>query len=199
MESKILQKGESYDITQIDSGLRIALVKAGWEAPEKTEDVHDVDIDISAFLINQHGRVSRDQDFVFYNNPTGGEGSIKHQGDDQETETSDGDKEAFEVDLNNLPYDIERIIFAISIHNARDRRQSFRIVKNAYFRICNKDTGQEALRYNFSLDEKDAMALTALELERDVTTGWNIKALEEKHEDSLYGIARDLGVNVAPT
>ena len=65
------------------------------------------DIDASALLLQESGRVASDADFVFYNQPQHPGGAVRHVG-------KSGTRDAVEIDLTALPSSIERIVLAAS-------------------------------------------------------------------------------------
>lgn len=189
-----LAKGEDVNLSERDPGLHRVVIGIGWDAPEQQEGF-PVDLDASAFILNRDGRVRRDTDFVFYNNLETEQGSVKHLGDNTSGD-GDGDDEKIHVDLEGLAFDVERIAFSVTIHNAEERQQTFGIVKNAFIRVVNEDTGNELARYDLTEDASGENAILFGELVRDMS-GWRFKALGTGHNGGLYRIARDLGVNVA--
>ncbi len=190
-----VKKGEEVNLNQIDPGLKRVIVGLGWDAPEEQEGLA-VDIDASAFLLNRDYRVRQDTDFVFYNNLSGENGAINHWGDNV-TGAGEGDDEEIEINLEILPFDIEKISFTVSIHNAEERKQNFGIVKNAFIRIVNQDSGVELARFDLSEDASEDNAIVFGELIREGIQ-WKFRALGHGTTGGLYRLARDFGVNVAP-
>lgn len=190
-----LSKGQEVSLSDRDPGLRKVLIGVGWDAPEKL-DGQPVDLDASAFLLNRENRVRRDTDFVFYNNLETENGALKHLGDNT-TGDGDGDDEMIHIDLDALAFDVDKIAFSVTIHNAQERQQSFDIVKNAFIRVVNEESGVEVARFDLTEDATGYNAITFGELVRDIV-GWKFKAIGDGHNGGLYKIARDYGVNVAP-
>jgi tellurium resistance protein TerD len=190
-----VHKGEEVNLSEIDPGLKRVIVGLGWDAPE-TQDGFDVDIDASAFLLNRDYRVRQDTDFVFYNNLSAENGAINHWGDNV-TGAGEGDDEEIEINLEQLPFDIEKISFSVSLHNAEERRQNFGMIKNAFIRIVNEDTGAELARFDLSEDASEDTAMIFGELIRE-GINWKFRALGHGTTGGLFRIARDFGVNVSP-
>src|SRR3954463_13590524 len=136
-----LSKGQKVDLTKTNPGLTKVVVGLGWDT-NKYDGTNDFDLDTSVFLLGDNGKVSSDSDFVFYNNTTGGNGSVVHTGDNR-TGEGDGDDEQTNIDLSNVPATIQRIAFTITIHDAESRNQNFGQVSNAYVRILNGDSNNE--------------------------------------------------------
>jgi tellurium resistance protein TerD len=198
-DSMHMNKGEEVVLSKDTTSLRLVAVGLGWQAPEQ-EKGFVVDIDASAFMLNRDNRVRNDTDFVFYNNLEAQDGCVKHAGDDTTGEAGKdgGDNETIRIDLEQVPYDVEKIAFAVSIHNAEDRQQTFGIVKGAYMRVISVDTGQELAHYDLTEDAEANNAMIFGELVRD-GLGWKFKAIGLGSNGGLYKIARDYGVNVAPS
>jgi tellurium resistance protein TerD len=198
-DSLHMSKGEEVVLSREASALRLVTVGLGWNAPEQDKG-SAVDIDASAFMLGREGRVRNDLDFVFYNNLETPEGCIQHGGDNTTGDgdgDGEGDDEVIRVDLDKVPFDVEKIAFAVTIHNAEERQQSFGVVKGAYMRILNESTGAEMAHYDLSEDAENDNAMIFGELVRD-GMGWKFKAIGTGSCGGLYKIARDYGVNVAP-
>jgi len=190
----MMQKGDEISLESLDASMKRVRIGVGWDAPEEKEGF-PVDIDLSAFILNMNGRVRRDTDFIFYNNLETDEGAIKHTGDSTEGE-AEGDDEVIEIDLDAMGFDVEKISFSVTIHNAEERQQTFGLVKDAYIRIINKDTGTEVAHFDLTEDASEDNAIIFGELERDGAT-WKFRALGASSAGGLYKIAREFGVNVA--
>jgi tellurium resistance protein TerD len=194
-------KGEEVNLSGMDpSGLRRVFIGLGWEAPKEL-DGFPFDVDASAFLLNRDGRVRRDTDFVFYNNLDADEGCVKHRGDNtsglESGASENTDAEVIEINMENVGYDVERIAFSVTIHNAEERHHNFGMIKNAYMRIVNIETKTELARFDLSEDASHDTAMIFGELFRD-GLGWKFRAIGQGSNGGLYKIARDYGVNVAP-
>ncbi len=73
------------------------------------------DLDTSCFLLNAQNRVSKPQDFIFYNNKQSMDGSVMHHGDNL-TGVGEGDDEQLSVELQRVPPDVQRVVFVCSIY-----------------------------------------------------------------------------------
>ena len=62
-----LQKGQRISL---DKSLQYALVGLGWDT-NRYDGGYDFDLDASAFMLGENGKLLRDEDFVFYNNLNG--------------------------------------------------------------------------------------------------------------------------------
>lgn len=190
-----LTKGQEVSLTEKTPTLKRVRIGLGWDAPEEV-DGHPVDLDASAFILNRDNKVRFDTDFVFYNNLETENGALRHTGDNTTGEGS-GDDEVIEINLDGLGFDVEKISFTVTIHNAADRQQNFGIVENAFIRVVDMDGGQELARFDMTEDASDENGMIFGELVRDIS-GWKFVAVGQGTNGGLYKIAFDYGVNVAP-
>lgn len=72
-----------------------------------------------------------------------------HQGDNL-TGAGDGDDEQIMVNLPMVPSNIEKMVFVVNIYDARARNQHFGMIRNAFIRLVDVDTGTEICRFNLS-------------------------------------------------
>lgn len=158
-----LQKGQKVDLRKSDgSELKKVMVGLGWDEAEKSsgskkglfgalfggENHRDIDCDASAFLC-VNGKIENFDDIIYFGNLEHESGAVKHMGDNL-TGEGEGDDEQIFVDLKSLPSRYDKIIFVVNIYKARERKQHFGMIKNAFIRICDNDNHQELCRYNLS-------------------------------------------------
>ncbi len=187
-----LSKGGNVSLTKEAPGLTAVIVGLGWDVRTTTGADHD--LDASALLLTEAGKVASDRDFVFYNNLTSSDGSVRHTGDNL-TGEGDGDDESIRVDLAAVPAQITRIVFPVSIHDAHARGQNFGQVRNAFIRVVNQADHAEIARYDLTEDASTETAMTFGELYRHGAE-WKFRAVGQGYASGLAGIAADYGVNV---
>ena len=129
-----LNKGGNVSLTKTQPSLKNIMIGLGWEA--RASDGNDFDLDASAFLLGESGKVRSDSDFIFYNQLKSPCGSIEHTGDNR-TGAGDGDDESLKIALDKVPQDIKRVVVCVPIHDATVRKQSFGQVSGAFMRIVN--------------------------------------------------------------
>lgn len=134
-----LQKGGNVSLSKEAPGLTEVIVGLGWDP--RVTDGTEFDLDASVFVTGENGKVLNDASFIFYNNKTSADGSIEHLGDNRSGQ-GDGDDEQVNVKLNGLGADVKKLVFAVTIHDAEARKQSFGQVGNAYIRVLNKADGK---------------------------------------------------------
>jgi tellurium resistance protein TerD len=187
-----LAKGGNVSLSKEEPGLTKILIGLGWDT--RSTDGADFDLDASAFLLAETGRVRSDADFIFYNQLRSPDGSVEHTGDNR-TGEGDGDDEALKVDLGLVPAGIQRIAVAATIHEAESRRQNFGMVQNAFIRIVNDATGREIARYDLTEDASTETAMIFGEVYRH-GGDWKFRAVGQGYHGGLAPLARNYGVNV---
>ncbi|GJF28617.1 TerD family protein [Kitasatospora sp. NBC_01539] len=189
--SVTLAKGGNVSLTKAAPNLTQVQIGLGWDARSTTGAPFD--LDASALLCGS-GRVLGDEYFVFYNNLRSPEGSVEHQGDNL-TGDGDGDDEVVQVNLDLVPVQVDKVVFAVSIYDADARSQNFGQVSNAYIRVVNLTDGQEIARYDLTEDASTETAMIFGELYR-YQGEWKFRAVGQGYASGLRGIALDFGVNV---
>ena len=173
-----LQKGQ-----RIEIGLSKVGVGLGWDPNQSTG--YDFDLDASAFMLGEDGKLPQDEFFVFYNNPLSPDQAVESSGDDMTGGNSDGgDDETLSVDVTKIDARIKEIIFTVTIHKAEERRQNFGQVRNSYIRIYNAVSNEEIARYD--LDE-DFSVETAVEFGRLYKRNgeWKFEAVGQGYKGGL--------------
>ena len=102
---------------------------------------------------------------------------------DNEEGDDEGDAETIEMELSKVRSDIEKIIICVSIYDAKNRRQNFGQVENAYVRIYsegNNALGQEEIIYDLTEDFSTCASVEFVQLYRHNGT-WKVKALGVGH------------------
>ncbi|WP_315115798.1 TerD family protein [uncultured Clostridium sp.] len=188
-----LQKGQKVDLTKSNPGLKKVLVGLGWDV-NKYDGGSDFDLDAAAFLLDNSGRVNSDQDFVFYNNTNHPSGGVIHMGDNL-TGQGDGDDEQIKIELSNVPAEIMKIDFTVTIHDAEARKQNFGQVSNAYIRVLNGETGEELIRYDLGEDFSIETAVVVAELYRNGSE-WKFNAIGSGFQGGLAALCKNFGINV---
>ncbi len=141
-----LVKGQKVDLTKNNPGLTKVFLAAGWDVGA------NFDLDIAAIMLDVNGKLAKKENLVFFNNLTSPDGSVMHRGDNL-TGVGDGDDEVVDIDLSAVPADVDKIILAINIYQANERRQNFGMVKNAFVRTVNNTDPAKPELNRFDLSE----------------------------------------------
>lgn len=188
-----LSKGQKVDLTKTNPGLQATMVGLGWDV-NKYDGGNSFDLDVSVFLLNDQGKCSSEKDLIFFNNLQGGNGSVVHTGDNR-TGQGEGDDEEIKVNLSQVPAEVEKIAFTITIHDAEARNQNFGQVSNAYVRIVNEASNEELIRYDLGEDFSIETAVVVGELYRH-SGEWKFSAIGSGYQGGLAALVRDYGLAV---
>lgn len=140
-----------------------------------------IDIDTSAFLVGSNGKVSGDEDFVFYSNSRHNSGSVIYHDD------------AMEIDLTKIPRHVEKIALTATIYEAETRRQNFSQVSGAVLRLFG-DTGSEIATFkleNFTVET----AIVLGEIYR-YKGAWKFNATGAGFSGGLAALCNNFGIEV---
>ena len=183
---------------QIIKGQKIALEAAGepplthikiclgWETSDDR-----CEPDASAFMLGGSQRVPADEWFIFYGQPQSPDGSVKYNVYD--TDPSNPDDAAIEINLMSIDPGIERVAVAITLYEAFERSLNFGMVPMVYARLINSVTGREIARFELTERNSAVTALVVGELYRYKGT-WKFNAVGSGVNRDLAGFCSMYGV-----
>lgn len=189
-----LKKGGNISLSKSTPSLKNILVGLGWEI--RTTSGNDYDLDASAFLLTESGKVQKDTDFIFYNQLNSVCGSIEHTGDNRTGDSDDDDDEALKINLDKVPSVIKRIVLSVTIDEAESRKQSFGQISNAFMRVVNLDDNIEIVRFDLSEDYSTETSMIFGEIYRH-NDEWKFKAVGQGFSGGLEAMCNQFGVNVS--
>ena len=172
-----LQKGQKVSLKKSDGKkLSRLMVGLGWDAAKQSGEKKgffsslfgsspaNIDCDASVFVC-QGGKFVDKNDLVYFNNLEHKSGAVKHMGDNL-TGDGEGDDEEIYVDLDKLPAEYDKLIFVVNVYHAVARNQHFGMIKNAFIRIVDNETGEELCRYNLSENYDNMLSMIVGEVYR---------------------------------
>ncbi len=109
-----LSKGGNVSLSKTDPALKKILLGLGWDA--RATNGADFDLDASAFLVGENGKVSSDADFIFYNQLVSSCRSVEHTGDNR-TGAGEGDDEALKINLEKVPAHVDTAVVMATKEN----------------------------------------------------------------------------------
>ncbi|WP_095204685.1 TerD family protein [Mesorhizobium carmichaelinearum] len=187
-----LSKGGNISLSKEAPGLKSIVVGLGWQP--KVTDGAGFDLDASAFIVGENGKVLSDKSFIFFNNKVSDDGSVEHTGDNR-TGEGDGDDEQIKIDLAKLPAAATKVAFIVTIHEATERSQNFGQVGGAFIRVVNGDGQAELTRYDLGEDYSTETAMIFGELYKS-GADWKFKAVGQGYAGGLAKAAAEYGVNL---
>lgn len=152
-------------------------VEVSWQAAP------GMDLDASALLLTEAGKVRSDEDFIFYNQPASADGTVKHTG------SLPGGGDRIVVDAARLPAAIDRVAFTASIHT---QGKTFAQVNGA--RIAVLQNGAPVVSYAISgLTTETGLVFGELYRRQGA---WKFRAVGQGYSSGLKGIATEFGISV---
>lgn len=140
------------------------------------------DVDASALVLQDTGKVASDADFVFYNQPQHAGGAVRHVG-------KNGASDVVEVRLADLAPSVDRVALAASADGG-----TFGRVPGLRVTVSDLATGSELA--TFAMSATDETAFVSGELYRR-GGGWKFRAVGQGWASGLAGLATDFGISVA--
>ncbi|NER02345.1 MAG: TerD family protein [Okeania sp. SIO3C4] len=183
----VLDKSE-YDLSRLTMGL-------GWDVAKSTSGLaglfgnrRDFDLDGYAILLQENDKLKNyKEDVIYYGHLESNDKTIIHSGDNL-TGEGEGDDEQIILKLNSIPEKYQKIILAVSIYQAKERKQQFGMVENAFVRaIDNKgiEIAKYTLSSNGTYQGKISMLMGAIY--RDNTV-WKFTALGDALDSDMNGV-----------
>lgn len=157
-----LQKGQKVSLSKEHAGLSKIIVGLGWDEVQQQRSFfapkpQDIDCDAFALLLVD-GKLASSQDIVYYGSLKHNSGSVVHMGDNL-TGAGDGDDEQIVIDLNRVPAQYDRIVLAVNIYQAHERRQHFGMIQNAFIRLVDARNNNEMCIYNLTENYSNQTAM----------------------------------------
>ena len=135
-------------------------------------------LDIAALLVTQSGKVRSDDDFVFYNQPTGPGVRL-------------ASPTTLQLDLPQVPPDIDKLVLTASLDGTRSK--TFATVRQISITVSDL-SGSPIARFDPS-DLGTETALVLIEVYRR-SGSWKIRGVGQGYASGLAGIATDFGITV---
>nr|WP_317412072.1 TerD family protein [uncultured Solibaculum sp.] len=185
-----LQKGQKVSLSKDNAGLGVVVVGLGWDEAQPARrglfapKPRPIDCDASAILC-VNGKLQDPKDVIYFNNLRHSSGAVQHMGDNL-TGAGEGDDEQVIVDLSRLPEQYDRVIFAVTIYEARQRGQHFGMLQNSFIRLVDARGNKEMCRYNLSENYDGMTAMIFGEIYRH-NGEWKFNAIGQPTNDEGLG------------
>lgn len=186
-----LVKGQKVSITKGNTGLNKLLVGVGWDV-NQYDGGEAFDLDSEVFLVGANGKVTRQEDFIFFGNLKHPSGAVEHMGDNR---TGEGDDEKIKIDLSKVPPAILKIVVAVTIYEPEQRKQNFGQVSNAYIRIVDEEKQEELLKYDLGEDFSIETAVVFGEIYKNGLE-WKFNAIGNGYQGGLAALCSAYGIEV---
>lgn len=181
-------------------GGNVALAQLGLPGPDGAvvvtltwQTTPGVDADLSAFLCGADGRVRSDADFVFYNQPVGGQGAVRHLGRAVEGPRT---VDRISVTVGALPADVDKVVIGASLDPAAGGA-TFGRLAGLGVEVATGPGAPAALRSEMAAGEQTALVFAEV-YRRTGPAGveWKVRSVGQGFTTGLAGLAGDVGVQV---
>lgn len=194
-----LVKGQKIDLTKGRSSLSSIMVGLGWD-PVTTKKSGgflsgllgggggggaDIDCDASVIMLDESGKLRGKENLIYFGNKKSKDGSVVHSGDNL-TGAGEGDDETIQIDLKRISPSVHRLVFVVNIYNAKQKKQDFGMIQNAFIRLVDNQSKEEMIHYNLTENYAGKMSLILGEMYRQ-GTDWKFSAVGEGTIDPDIG------------
>ena len=174
---------------------RVDLV-AGQNCPLSTPSLHilvshgtcpqGMELDVSAFLLNAQGKVSTDDDFIFFNQPAKVEQGI----------LLEPEQGRFTLHLERTSSDVQKISLAMTITDGASKGQNFSQLNSVTVLVKDFLTGMEIACFTLDTSPNQETALILTECYRH-QGNWKFRAIGQGFVGGLQPLAEHFGVDVS--
>lgn len=166
---KIISKGQKISLDK-EIGIKNFSINLRW-------DSNNYEIDSSALLLSQNGKMEKEENFVFYNNTSSPCNGVT-------LENVSNNSKNFKIDLNKISVDISRVLFILTIEN-----QNFSQVRNISANIV--DNSNTLLSFNVE-DMTKETAIIVVEIYKH-NGEWKLQATGNGFNSGLSAIIEQYG------
>ena len=146
------------------------------------------ELDLSALLLGADHKVRSDADLVFYNQPTGADGCVRHLG---KVPTELGGEDRVHLDLAELSIDVQTVAISASLES--EDGAGFGALDELRLKVLDQG-GQALMTYDVVGAGTETALLLAEVYRRE--GGWKVRAVGQGWADGLAGLATDYGIRV---
>ncbi|AQQ52423.1 TerD family protein [Planococcus lenghuensis] len=190
-----LVKGQKIDLTKGRSSLSSVMVGLGWDPVKKGKSGGgflssllggggggaEVDCDASVLLLDANDKLTAKENLVYFGNKTSKDRSVVHSGDNL-TGAGAGDDEVITVDLRAVSPSVHKLVFVVNIYQAKQRKQDFGLIQNAFIRLVDNSSKEELVHYDLTDSYAGKTSLILGELYRSGEE-WKFSAVGEGTTD----------------
>ncbi|MBJ8117255.1 MULTISPECIES: TerD family protein [Bacillus] len=180
-----LVRGQKIDVTKNHPEMKGLLVDLTWNEPM------NMDVDASAFLVGFNGKITKEEDFVFYGQPYSSCRSVQLN-----QNITNGSKQRFSIDFTHIKDEVQKIVFSITIHNAEEKKQALRDVSHIQLKISNAQSGLEIIQFPITHPFTDESAIIVGELYRH-GGGWKFNPIGAGYFGGLAALCTNFGIEIA--
>ncbi len=178
-----VQMGQKFSL---EASGKLSKIKAciGWNTSNAM-----CDIDVSAFLLNNTGKVIGEDWFVFYGQTQSPDNSTVFSID------QGADRQIISIDFTKINTSVNKIVFVLTINEALEKNLNFSMLSDAYIRILDQSTNKEIV--SFKMTEYYSNVISMMIGEIYLYNGqWKFNAIGNGVARDLAGLCELYGVQV---
>lgn len=178
---KTTQKGQKVVLEGINQQSKVK-VCLGWNVNNP-----QCDVDVSAFLLNNTGKVIGDDWFVFYGQPQSPDNSVVFN------EDNGADREFITIDFSKLNNNVTKIVFVLTINEAFEKNLNFSMLKDAYIRVMDMSCSTEYISFKMTDYYSNVASMMIGEIYLH-NNNWKFNAIGNGVAKDLAGLCELYGV-----
>lgn len=181
--SRPVQKGQKVpiDIASSPAGINACF---GWNTKNSL-----CDVDVSAFLLGENGKVIGDSWFVFYGQKVSPDQSIEF------FDSAPNDCQMIKMNFNKLNPNVKKIVFVLTINDAFEKHLHFEMIQDAYVRIMNDSNTSELVSFKMTDYYNNVISMMIGEVYQH-NGAWKFNAVGNGVAKDLAGLCELYGVVV---
>ena len=186
-----LRKGQKTTLVPANGSV-LDVIKAGlsWEVSGQ-----QYDLDVECFMLGADGRVLGDDWFVFYGSLQSPDGAVTHSGDCRDGSLP-GDDEVITIQLSRLNPQVKKLVFVVTINEAKRQGLNFAGVKNAAIHIQDCSSGMDLCSFQLTDYYANVTSMVVGEIYNH-NGQWKFNPVGDGVSADLYELCTRYGVNVA--
>ena len=186
--SNAISRGQKTDLTKQFPSVNNIVVGLGWETSKE-----GLEIDAAAFMLQANGKCRSDEDFIFYSNPTSRGNCVIHTTEVGRT----ADKARININLADIPADVEKVAFTLTIYEGQTRGHNFGQLSSAFLKISTQ-SNEELISFNMGKDFTNETAIVVAELYRHQGQ-WKVNPIAMGYQGGLAALCGGFGIVVDDT
>ncbi len=176
-----ISKGQKANLFQTSDAVKIT-ANFGWNTSNS-----QCDVDVSAFLLGEDGKVIGDSWFVFYGQETSPDNSVVFNA------AAHSDREIITIDFSRLNPSVSKIVFVLTINEAFEKQLNFGMMKDAYVRILNASNSTELVSFQMTEYYDNVISMMIGEIYK-YNNNWKFNAIGNGVTRDLAGLCDLYGV-----
>jgi tellurium resistance protein TerD len=184
-----MKRGTNVALTREIPSLRVIVLGVKFSAG--AEKALTDNLVVATILCDHANKAISDEHFVFFNQLSSPDESVT-----QRDAVLGEDSEQIEVDLADVPAEVERIVVVLYLNEGITQRRTLGQLRDCHIRVLNGGDGTELVHSeNLASAMTSETALALGEVYRH-QGGWKFKVIGEGYSKGVVGIAADYGVTL---